>query len=328
MDAAKSKRQHWHGTPEERLERARHVAALVRELGSQVLAAARLGLSRQSVNQILSRLPENERPPLGKRGRKKPPATEPIPNTDRKGRKSAPAPLVTAEKVEQHIHLVEKIARQMAHKRAGVTAEEFLADGYFGLLAALRGFNPARNVPFEIYAARRIRGAILDAWRDADELLRRDRRQLKQASAVLERLEVSWGRVPTFDELLEVCGDLDRRNVQRALEWRFYRELKSIDTPQQHDDGERRNESLAVDPKAARSDSQTMRALLLDRLFAGFTWEQRFLLWLYHMKDVTMKDIARVLRLSESRISQQHTHCLERLRLKFTAEELWPLLRK
>lgn len=88
---------------------------------------------------------------------------------------------------------------------------DLISDGYLGLLAAMRQYDPTRAVPLRCFAARRIRGAILDGLRRRD-WLPRSLRQLKALAPKIEPLN----RQPTYDPQISlICQQ--RQWVQTAL---------------------------------------------------------------------------------------------------------------
>lgn len=324
MEAGKKPRKRFR-TAAERLARAREVADVVRQRGSQAKAGAQLGISNQMVCQILQYLPATERAALPS-GRKSPAAAKPRLRTKRKP--LAPADAELRRKLEEHLPLVKKVALVLSQERGGHPAEDFWADGCVGLLQALRKFDPERHTKFATYAWPRISGAIRDGWRREDELGRVRRRQLNLAMERAEELAQHWGRVPTCDELLEVCADLDRYVVGLAADRLVFAHL-SLDVPLGRV-GEKatRRRNLVADPKARRADATTLSAVLVERLFAGLSQRERVLLYLHYFQGHTFVFIAEALRVSESRCSQMHTDVMVQLRRKFTPEELWPLVQR
>src|SRR3954467_1334217 len=104
--------------------------------------------------------------------------------------------------IEQHLPLVKHIVFQVAvHFPGHVVRDELARAGALGLVEAARRYDESRGVPFERFAAQRIRGAILDAVRAADwapRSLRTMARSLEHTSA---KLLADLGRAPTTDEV-------------------------------------------------------------------------------------------------------------------------------
>src|SRR5215208_5711793 len=112
--------------------------------------------------------------------------------------------------IEEHLPLVRHIVFQVAvHFPRHVDREELARAGALGLVEAARRFDEGRGVPFERFAAQRIRGAILDAVRAADWAPRSVRVLARKLETVEQRLATRLGRVPTLDEMAEAL-DLTR----------------------------------------------------------------------------------------------------------------------
>jgi RNA polymerase sigma factor for flagellar operon FliA len=106
--------------------------------------------------------------------------------------------------IEEHLPLVKHIVFQVAvHFPRHVEREELARAGALGLVEAARRYDDARGVPFERFAAQRIRGAILDAVRAADWAPRSVRVLARKLESVEQRLATRLGRVPTLDEMAE-----------------------------------------------------------------------------------------------------------------------------
>src|ERR671911_2171579 len=114
------------------------------------------------------------------------------------------------EAIEEHLPLVRHIVFQVAvHFPRHVDREELARAGALGLVEAARRYDGSRGVPFQRFAAQRIRGAILDAVRAADWAPRSVRTLARKLETVEQRLATRLGRVPTLDEMAEAL-DLSR----------------------------------------------------------------------------------------------------------------------
>src|SRR5918997_885062 len=109
--------------------------------------------------------------------------------------------------IEEHLPLVRHIVFQVAvHFPRHVDREELARAGALGLVEAARRYDEARGVPFERFAAQRIRGAILDAVRAADWAPRSVRNLARQLEQAEQQLATQLGRVPSLNEMAEALG--------------------------------------------------------------------------------------------------------------------------
>ena len=113
----------------------------------------------------------------------------------------------SARLIEEHLPLVRHIVFQVAvHFPRHVDRDELARAGALGLVEAARRYDEARGVPFDRFAAQRIRGAILDAVRAADWAPRSVRTLARKLEAAEQRLATELGRVPSLKEMADELG--------------------------------------------------------------------------------------------------------------------------
>src|SRR5918999_2661963 len=109
--------------------------------------------------------------------------------------------------IEQHLPLVKHVVFQVAvHFPRHVDREELARAGALGLVEAARRYDESRGVPFERFAAQRIRGAILDAVRSADWAPRSVRNLARKMENTEQQLATDLGRAPTISEMADSLG--------------------------------------------------------------------------------------------------------------------------
>src|SRR5215211_1716356 len=109
--------------------------------------------------------------------------------------------------IEEHLPLVRHIVFQVAvHFPRHVDREELARAGALGLVEAARRYDGSRGVPFERFAAQRIRGAILDAVRAADWAPRSVRNLARAVDEASQQLASDLGRAPTLDEVADALA--------------------------------------------------------------------------------------------------------------------------
>lgn len=118
----------------------------------------------------------------------------------------------------QHTGLVKQQANTLAPRFADHTADDLIGFGWYGLVLALRKFEPLRGNEFSTYAVHRIRGSIQDGVRAEGPLPKRAVTQLRKVSAAEEELAQRMSRPPSLEELAEHTGsDLERLRVLTHL---------------------------------------------------------------------------------------------------------------
>lgn len=219
--------------------------------------------------------------------------------------------------VEQYLPLVEQIVVQVAvNFPRHVDRGELARAGVLGLVEAAHRYEEGRGVPFDRFAARRIRGAILDAVRSADWAPRSVRSMSRKADSTEQRLASEMGRVPTMDEIAkslntttqELANLRDRvfRSVVLALDYRLGDEDEDLSLVDVLVDRTATEPSEELESREMRSYLRDAVKLLPER--------HRLVVVGYFLEGRTSEELANFLGVTESRISQLRSEALEMLK--------------
>jgi RNA polymerase sigma factor for flagellar operon FliA len=219
----------------------------------------------------------------------------------------------------EQIPLVRDIARRIRRTLPNhVPFEDLLQSGIVGLLDAVAKYDPDRQVPFQAYASFRVRGAILDSLRELDwgpRDLRRKARHLEKARSTLRS---RLGRNPNEQELAAQLGI--RLSALQLLVGGIanlkMENLRSDPNGQEKDLCDCTPARLEEMPLPLCLRSETTR--VLTRAIAELPLRQRKVMVLYYGKELTMKGVASVLGICESRVSQLHSMAVVALRIWFS----------
>lgn len=220
--------------------------------------------------------------------------------------------------LEAHLGLVHHVARQMARTLAArATFDELVSAGAMGLMTALEGFDPSRGLAFSTFAAPRIRGAILDELRRQDHVPRSTRRKTREMAAARESFQRKHGRAPGDRELAATLG------VDMGTLWRWQADVENAtQIPLDRLPGDRANnapapaEMLADEIGGSVEDTLTheQEVACLRKAILRLKEQERVVLTLYYFEELKLHQIAKVLELTESRVSQIRSKALTRLR--------------
>lgn len=220
------------------------------------------------------------------------------------------------------------IARRIFERLpAHVCFEDLVQAGVVGLIEAVGKYNPAKKVPFHAFAQFRIHGAIIDSIRSMDHGTRGIRRQGRRLEEAIVSLSSKLGRRPDDEEIAaEVGMSLDDL-------FTLAQRLSAVSLMQQRvllgGDWERDVvESAEAKPEDGPFE-QYRRTELRDKLskvISTLSQSEQMVLSLYYCEELTMKEIAKVLDLSESRISQLHSLALARVKAAVQGSDLDPEL--
>ena len=228
--------------------------------------------------------------------------------------------------IAQHIGLVQFVARQIANSStADVEYDELVSAGTLGLMGALEHFDTSRGLAFSTFAAPRIRGSILDELRRLDHVPRSVRRKARDLNGARDALAVTLRRPPKDAELAA------QLNVDLDTLWRWQADVEgvvrvSIDRSARPDDESAPTpaEQLAgaVEDDVEERLATEHEVARLRECIAHLKDQERTVLTLSYFEELKLQEIATILGITESRVSQIRTKALAKLRV-----ELAPLRR-
>ncbi|MBT5140933.1 MAG: FliA/WhiG family RNA polymerase sigma factor [Acidimicrobiaceae bacterium] len=228
--------------------------------------------------------------------------------------------------IEEHLPLVKHVVFQVAvNFPRHVDRDELARAGALGLVEAARRYDEERGVPFEGFAAQRIRGAILDAVRAADWAPRSVRNLARQLENVEQNLATELGRVPNKAEVGEAL-DMSQSELSR-LQTRMFR---SIVLALDHETTDEVEKSLtlvdvlvdehSVEP-SCELETRELHGYLRDAI-ALLPERHRIVIIGYFLEGRTSLDLADFLGVTESRISQLRSESLLMLQEGIEAQYL------
>jgi RNA polymerase sigma factor FliA len=235
---------------------------------------------------------------------------------------------VPMNEVERFLPLVEQIVLQVAvNFPRHVDRGELVRAGVLGLVEAAHRFEEGRGVPFDRFAARRIRGAILDAVRSADWAPRSVRSMSRKADAAEQKLASDLGRVPTMDELASQLG-VNPGDIMNLRDRVFRSVVLALDYRLGDEDEDLSLVDVLVDrtsPEPAEElESREMRSYLRDAVKL-LPERHRMVIVGYFLEAKTSEDLARFLGVTESRISQLRSEALLMLKEGIEAQYIAPI---
>lgn len=204
-------------------------------------------------------------------------------------------------------HIVGRMAIDLPRR---VERDDLLGFGMLGLIAAADSWDASRGLKFSTYAYTRIRGAVLDELRKLDFLPRGRREQVRELERALRSLEQANGAPPSPEELAEELG-LTMDEVDEILVSAKVAGLVSLDDGPSAD-----LVGLLSDPSSEDPVGSAEWAELKDVLVVaidGLPDNEKTVITLYYAEELLLKEIAEVMGVTESRVSQIHTRALYRL---------------
>lgn len=203
--------------------------------------------------------------------------------------------------------LVQQIAKRVIKRLPSyVDLDDLIHIGTLGLIEAIDRFSPTKTPSFQSYARMRIQGAIYDQLRVHDWVPRsvRDRAKLlRQAKAELTK---KLGRTPDDSEIAESLGVTLERYQTMQQRADIQKVLSMEEGAEEHQRLGDIIPDIGADP--LNKALNTERKNLIHSVINSLPEREQQIVSMYYFNDKTFKDIAQTLGLTESRISQLHSH--------------------
>lgn len=226
------------------------------------------------------------------------------------------SPQKREELILEHLGQVRLIARRIRERLpVSVSLDDLISAGVLGLIAAIDHYDPKIGVKIKTYAEYKIRGAILDSLRELDWAPRQQRRRARLIENAIDTLEQRLHRTPTPEEIAAELG-IPAFEYQEWLSGINGITLGSLERVGADEEGHDLLKYVA--DTAQPWPSEILERTELERLVSAAIGKlpkiERTVLNLYYYEQLTLKEIAEILSLHESRISQLKSQAVVRLR--------------
>ena len=219
--------------------------------------------------------------------------------------------------VEHYHYLVKLISNRIACRLPrSIDVQDLRSAGVFGLMRAIENFDLARGTPFESYCATRVRGAILDELRAQDWVPRLVRNRASSFNTAVGELRRELGREPAAHETASRMGVTvaDAERLRRDANLTHVYNLTPLEDGEDESRTLRRLDVL-MDRESDLPFERMVAQDLAKALVGVLVGPERTVIALYYYEGLTMKEIGRVMGISESRVCQIHTKTLKKLKV-------------
>lgn len=225
--------------------------------------------------------------------------------------------------IMEYAPLIKFIAQKIAVRLpSNIELDDLISSGVIGLMDAIEKYDPTRDNKFKTYAEFRIRGSILDELRAQDWVPRSVRDKAKLLDRTFVNLEAELGRSPTDEEVCDKLGITidefhDMVNQVRPVS------VLSIDDAATFSNVDKKSilnllEGCKLNNPLTQLNMKAVKGIVTQSI-EELPERQRLVLSLYYYEDLNLKEIGKILRVTESRVSQLHAQAIARLRAKLSA---------
>lgn len=221
------------------------------------------------------------------------------------------------DEIIKYLPLVERVVNRIGIKSQEYEKGDLFNIGVIGLMDALHKFDASKKVPFESYAAIRIRGAIIDEVRKNAKLSRYKMARVNAYYQVKQKLEQELKREVTDNEICKEL-EIDSKQLGEIFDSIHYLASMSLEDTlfNQEDEGIELKDTIK-DTSIVSAEEQMLEVEHKQALQVGIqklTEREQLLLSLYYKEELTLREIAEVLDVSIARVSQIHGKTISKLK--------------
>ena len=225
--------------------------------------------------------------------------------------------IIKQEIVMRYVPMVRVIALSMKEVYSGFAqTDDIVNEGVIALMKSIDKYDPEKNVKFDTYINKRIKGLIIDMARKQDWVPRSIRKSAKELSEAVNQLYTELGRMPGDEEIAEHMNLTIEQYREKVSKSNFFGIL-SLEVITEENGEARKTAKLTADdikntPEhiliSSEMDSELRKGIevLRDR--------EKQVITMYYHKNLNMREIAEHLEISEPRVSQIHANALRKLR--------------
>ncbi len=232
--------------------------------------------------------------------------------------------------VEHYLYLIRPIVLRMSpmHKSTFGDYDDLISNGVLGLIDAVGKFDTMRNVKFETYAQIRIRGAIIDFLRKQDFIPTTMRKDIKLLNQATEELLLKNGKHPEYEDIAEhlnISVEKVKKVLLNEYQYSIMHFEDAIGGYPRFADREKQTgvtygglEEKEQVPEKALLKKESREVLI--EVIKELPKKQQLVLDLFYKKELKLKEIAEIIGVSESRVSQIHKQAIAKITEKLKQE--------
>ncbi len=224
---------------------------------------------------------------------------------------------VKQEIVMRYIYLVKSIALQMRDIYLSfVQVDDIINEGVIAIMSAIDKFDLEKNVKFETYISKRIKGMIIDLARKQDWVPRSTRKNTRDIEEAVTTLYNKLGYYPSVQEVTKYL-DISMEKYHDTMRKAALFNILSLDMVLAEAQGNEIGVRMSQGEAQEQPEEQYLRKELSEVLVAAINKlkeNEQLVISLYYIEELNMRQIADVLQVSEPRVSQIHANAIKKLR--------------
>ncbi|GGI66165.1 sigma-70 family RNA polymerase sigma factor [Enterococcus alcedinis] len=227
------------------------------------------------------------------------------------------------EEILKYLPVVDRVVNRITIKNTDYEKEDLFNIGVIGLMDALKKFDASKKVPFESYAAIRVRGSIFDEVRKHGKISRYRMTQLNEYYEAKRELEQEQKGDVTDTDICQKLA-ITRAQLNEIYDSLNYLASVSLEATlfNQNDDGMTVEDTIQDQsiPNVEETLLEDERKKALEKSVTQLAEREQIILDLYYKEEMTLKEIAEILGISIARVSQIHGKIISKLKLSIEEE--------
>lgn len=225
---------------------------------------------------------------------------------------------VKQELVMRYVYMVKSIALQMRDVYLNFAQiDDIINEGVIAIMNALDKYDPSKNVKFETYVSKRIRGMIIDLARKQDWVPRSVRKSAKDIDNATMSLYASLGRMPTSEETANYLNVSVDKYYDTLGKTNLFNILSLDMMLEETMENKKIFQHILNNPREQPENYVMEKEMhrMLRNAISSLKENEQMVISLYYIDELNMKDIAKVMEVSEPRISQIHANAIRKLKI-------------
>lgn len=214
--------------------------------------------------------------------------------------------------IEKYSYLVKIIAIKMRgiYQQYG-DVEDIVNEGIIALMDAIEKYDLSKNTKFETYASIRVKGSIIDYVRKQDWIPRKVKSDYKMIKDAEDLLSNKLERAPTDNEIAEYLK-MDITNYNKIISNAYGTSMLSFEELIEEANLNENRTGMVNQQPEHEMESKELYKVLVESV-NKLNEKEKLIISLYYKEELKLKEIAQILNISNSRVSQIHTSALQKL---------------
>ena len=224
--------------------------------------------------------------------------------------------------IVKYLPMIRCIARKISSRLpAHIDYEDLISSGVMGLMDAINKYDSSRNNKFKTYAEFRVHGSILDSLRSQDWIPRSIRDKTKKVNKVTKELELKLSRAPTSQEIADGL-EVSLEKYHSILTETKKVNMVSIDESAFFNKTDKSSVLEILENKHSSFNALNQKSIqkIIQKCIEELPERQRMVLSLYYYEEFNLRKIGKILKVTESRVSQLHAQAIEKLKAKLVTQ--------